>query len=638
MLGANTTNLIIQALTAVLQLICAILVYRLLPLTRWRAALVWTAIAMALYASYKVVDVILHVINPEMYQIRLSKEIFHLIASTILLVGLIKVRHILLFSQRADEISQLFVNRSNQGLVIYQDGKIVFVNPAFEYLTGYHADAMLSMQTKQIGHLFHPLDRENIVRFLSAGQLDSPSLRREMRIQNKRGITFWLETYFSQAIFGGKPAIQMTFVNITDRKRIESALHESEQRHRIISQLTSDYIYSAIVQPDNSVKTEWISGAFERITGYNPDEFLKQNLNWNALGHPDDRLNVVEAHTFALSNQLMVVEYRIFSKHGEVVWLRDYLQPIWDEAEQRVTRIIGAIQDITSRKIAEAALKESEARFRSLAENAPTVIVTVDSQHRVLWMNRPLTQPIGEAIGKDFHGLLPANARARFHRALKTVFSNGTPQRHEVDLTGPDSKIISYEVIIGPIRQDGLVSAAILVLTDITERKKVEDQLKYLSNHDILTGLYNRAFFETELNRMQNSRLYPVTVVMVDVNKLKETNDRYGHAAGDDLIRSIAQVMRESFRSEDIVSRIGGDEFAVLLPDTTEAAARAILDRLNERLIAKNSTQPEPLQLSLSIGAATGDEEANLVEIMKKADNLMYEDKARQKGTSPLKN
>lgn len=629
-------GILIPTITAVFQIIAAYLAYRLIPLTRLRIAWGLVSLAIALLAGYKIFGIFEYFLTPGHTPINLLGELFQLVISVAMMVGLALIKPLFQVSQRAEDIYQLFVQNSNQGLVIYQNGKIVFANPAFAYLTGYNIENLQAMNDSAISLLFHPDDRENIINFLRTSGLDSPSVRREVRILNKRGITFWLETYIHRSMYNHRPAYQMTFVNITDRKRIEQSLAENELRHRVISQLTSDYIYSAVVGHDNSIKTQWVSGAFERITGYTFEELTDQGFQWDTLGHPDDKLKAVEAYTFALSNQPVVIEYRILTKHGEVIWLRDYLQPIWNDEEKRVTHIMGAIQDITTRKIAESALKESEARWRSLAENAPIIIITVDPQHRIIWMNRPILQPLGAVIGKDFHILLPTNVRGKFHRSLRAVFADGLPQRLELVLPGSDEQPICYEVIIGPIRQDDEVTSAILVLTDITERKSAEEQLKYLSNHDVLTGLFNRAFFETELYRLQNSRLYPVTIVMTDVNNLKEANDLYGHAAGDELLRTIANVMRESFRSEDIVARIGGDEFAILLPQTDEIATRTILKRLAGRLDAINA-QPRDCPLSLSIGAATGQVDANLLDVMKLADNLMYEDKARQKGYASLR-
>jgi diguanylate cyclase (GGDEF)-like protein/PAS domain S-box-containing protein len=628
---ARGLEISILGIATVLQVITVYLCFRLIPLTRWRKAWGLVSLAILLIAVQNILRLVQALRSPDIFSLTiLIPYSIEMVLSAALLSGVALIKPLFLVSRRADEIYQLFVQKSVQGLVILQSEKIVFANPAFAYLTGYQVEDLLGMNPKQIIQMFHPMDRENIHRILKANNLDTPSQKREIRILNKRGMTFWLEGYYNRSTFKGHPAIQMTFVNITDRKRIETELNESERRHRIISQLTSDYIYSAMVDTNNQVKNEWVNGAFERITGYTLEEMQAGGKNWEDISHPDDKLKSVEARSYALANQPGVIEYRIISKHGEVIWLRDYFQPIWNDYEKRVSHIIGAVQDITNRKVAEKALRDSEARWRGLAENAPTIIATVDPQRRVTWMNRPISQPLGEVIGKDFHAQLPVNERGKFHRALRSVFATGSSHHLEMEFSTSNGHPSWYEMVVGPIHEEDQVSSAILVLTDITERKKAEEQLKYLSNHDILTGLYNRAFFETEVKRLQYSRLYPVTVVMMDVNDLKITNDVYGHAAGDELLRTMAQVIREGFRSEDLVARIGGDEFAVLLPETTEESAQAIIARLREKIEALN-TQSHERRLSLSIGSATGQHDAQLVDVIKIADNLMYEDKARYK-------
>ena len=627
-------EIICIGISAVLQVITAYLAFRMVSTSNRKFAWGLVFIGLLLMAALNAARLAQRLWTPAAVSPDLYQAFVELFISIAFLTGTVLIRPLFTRSRHTDDIYQLFVQKSAQGLVIYQNGRIVFANPAFAYLAGHTIDDLQSMNDKAIGTIFHAIDRDNVLRILHADGLETPSQKREIRILNKRGMIFWLETYFSRTMYNDKLAVQMTFINITDRKRIEQDLHESERRHRIISQLTSDFIYSATVNADNQVQIEWVSGAYDRITGYAFEDMQMRGISWVDLCHQDDKLKSVEAYTYSLSNQPVVIEYRINSKHGEVVWLRDYLQPIWNELEKRVTHIVGAVQDITDRKVAENALKESEARWRGLAENVPTIIATLDNQHRVLWMNRPISRPVGEVVGKDFHAMLPSSERGKFHRALRTVFANAQPQQHEIQISAADGLPSWYDVIVGPIRQEEQVTSAILVMTDITERKKAEEQLKFMSNHDILTGLFNRAFFEAELRRLQNSRLYPVTVVMMDVNNLKNTNDVYGHAAGDELLRAISQVMRNSFRSEDVVARIGGDEFAILLPSTDAEVAQAILKRLNEKLEAMNQ-QPREINLSLSIGAATGDQNSFLVDVMKKADNLMYEDKARQKSSPP---
>ena len=163
-------------------------------------------------------------------------------------------------------------------------------------------------------------------------------------------------------------------------------------------------------------------------------------------------------------------------------------------------------------------------------------------------------------------------------------------------------------------------------LTDITARKKAEDYLKYLGTHDVLTGVYNRAYFEEELKRLGRSRRYPISLVLADLNGLKQVNDQRGHAEGDKLIRRAAEALQASVRADDVVARVGGDEFALILPATDAAAAEQALARIHS-LVDLNNKYYGPTRLSLALGAATGAAGSNLSDVLREADDNMYLEK-----------
>jgi len=158
---------------------------------------------------------------------------------------------------------------------------------------------------------------------------------------------------------------------------------------------------------------------------------------------------------------------------------------------------------------------------------------------------------------------------------------------------------------------------------ELAERKRVEERLWILSTHDALTGLYNRAYFESEMARLKPEAHNPISVVMVDVDDLKITNDRFGHAAGDELLRRTARVLKNAFRAEDVIARIGGDEFAVLLPGADEATALESVQRVLDMLEAHNARNPG-IPLFVSVGASTADQRTSLEEALKLADKRMY--------------
>jgi diguanylate cyclase (GGDEF)-like protein len=163
--------------------------------------------------------------------------------------------------------------------------------------------------------------------------------------------------------------------------------------------------------------------------------------------------------------------------------------------------------------------------------------------------------------------------------------------------------------------------------SEIAQRKSVEEKLRYQSMHDSLTNIYNRAFFMEELERLERSREFPVSIVVADVDKLKIVNDTYGHGAGDKLLQQAALVLHSVFREGDMLARIGGDEFAVLLPTTNAVTAEHRLVSVKEQLAKYNGEHPDLAPVQLSLGVATA-EENNLAEAFMLADQRMYADKA----------
>jgi diguanylate cyclase (GGDEF)-like protein/PAS domain S-box-containing protein len=189
--------------------------------------------------------------------------------------------------------------------------------------------------------------------------------------------------------------------------------------------------------------------------------------------------------------------------------------------------------------------------------------------------------------------------------------------------------------------EDGSHQGIVFTVTDVTERRIAEDalrksetRLRYLSTHDSLTELYNRSYFEAEFERAVRGRNYPISIIIADVDDLKRVNDTRGHAEGDRLIAAAAALLRETFRVEDMVARIGGDEFAVLLPGVDEEAMRAKIEAVCSARERYNGGFAGR-EVKISIGGATARTPDEIDLLFHRADAGMYREKASRKGTGP---
>lgn len=287
-------------------------------------------------------------------------------------------------------------------------------------------------------------------------------------------------------------------------------------------------------------------------------------------------------------------------------------------------------------------LKENKDKLQLILNSTAEAIYGMDIDGNCTFCNTSFLKMLGYNHPKE---LIGKNVHYQIHHSYK----DGTPMLiddckivnalnkgkgiHVNDevFWRSDGTCFDVEYNSFPQFKEGVLIGAVVTFMDITERKKIFDEIKYLSYFDSLTGLYNRTFLNVELKRLDIERNLPISIIMGDANGLKLTNDIFGHAAGDNLLITIAEVLKRVCRADDIISRIGGDEFIILLPKTEAVEALKIIMRIKDEL---SKEQLLAIRGNISMGSYTKIRpEEDISNIIDEAEEVMYYDKTLNRKT-----
>lgn len=423
----------------------------------------------------------------------------------------------------------------------------------------------------------------------------------------------------------------------------------------------------AIVTMDRNQRIISINPAFQKIFGYCQEEIKGMEID-PLVSNPDRPDEALAITREVMEGKGVYAVGKRRRKDGSMVDVEIFGEPIMVNGNQ--LGVLGLYRDITVEKQTRDALSDSEERFRRMFSDSPIALRLEDFSAVKAWINR-----ISHEHGENLHDYLLRNPdeftmalssarvvdlndatlmlfkardvkelQSRLHTILSQEYfkealeiiiamhSGATTLERELAYQRLDGKKIFTitKLSILPGYEESWERVLFSNL-DITERKLTEERLTYISLHDMMTGVYNRAFFEEEMKRLQKSRSFPVSIVVADMDNLKSLNDSQGHQAGDAALQVMADIFRDYFRGDDVVARIGGDELAVLLPNTDEQAALQAIGRLQAAIERHNDETTIGSGLSVSLGCTTCNQDQALDDGFRLADLNMYQHKQQKR-------
>ena len=422
--------------------------------------------------------------------------------------------------------------------------------------------------------------------------------------------------------------------DITERKQMEDRLRKSEEQLRSIMDNVTDVMWS-ISYPE--MKILYLTPSVETIYGRPKEDFFKQESLWVDTIHDDDKNQIRESLEQLPQTIINQSEFRIVRPDGTIRWLRDKSKLIFDSSGQPV-RIDGLLTDITDRKQVEEELRKSEEKYRYITENMTDVVWMTDLNLNTTYISPSierlggesvdayLSQSIEQRFPEKYIDIIRATLQEELEKEKDPIQDKNRTKIIEAPFYRADKSLIWVEFHVAFTRDAyGKAIGIHGVTRDITSKKADQKEIEYLSFHDSLTELYNRRFFDEELKRLDVERNLPLTLIMLDVNGLKLINDAFGHALGDTLLRKVADVLQQVCRADDIIARIGGDEFAIILPKTHANEAHQLAKRIS-KTISYEKIEAVPISISCGWGTKV-DKDESTDTVFKLAEDYMYRNK-----------
>ena len=419
----------------------------------------------------------------------------------------------------------------------------------------------------------------------------------------------------------------LTGIDITSYKKANTKLQEIGEKYRTVIHVSP----VSVITMDPTFKVKSWSSAAEKMFGWTE----KNTMEYLLFNYLDDEESLFKKYCYRAMKGEIINDFELTTKkkNGAIININCFLAPMRNFNGSIDGAVLIAL-DITDRKKTEKDLRESEKRYREILQSMEDGYYEVNLDGKIIDCNSAATRMLGyeekELVGLSYKSI--CKDYEKVFEVFNRAFKDNEPQFSVImDMIRKDGSLSNAEISLSLSRdREGNITGFRGLGRDITDRIQADLKLRYLSYHDTLTGVYNRTFFEKELERLEDSTEYPIAIVLADLDGLKLINDTLGHKEGDKYLIECAKLLKKNLRNTDMLSRIGGDEFALILPKTKREAGESLISRIRISIDEYNK-KGLGVPLSISMGLAIcKDNNQPLEEAMKYADGVMYSDKLQR--------
>lgn len=414
-------------------------------------------------------------------------------------------------------------------------------------------------------------------------------------------------------------------------------LNRPDLFYQLINNMT-DLVFLTKVNPDKSLSYVVLNKPAKDLYGLTNESFgkvIQEVLPENAYRIVKNKYEEAMRGKMPIKYEDMVsVSNLLPNSNSEVIYWESTITPVFNQ-DGECTHLLAIVRNLTEQREKENEIQRIKERLELVWNSVADAMFTFDKNENIVSVNKTFEKLLGwsaeELVNDKSITIIPKDGKADLRKIIDRVKNGETVTAHEVKRVTKNGEIIYFLGSFSPLYdQNGDWDGGVVAYKDITERKKYEDTLKQLALHDPLTGLPNRNYFsqclKLEMEKAKQTK-QSLSIIMLDIDYFKEINDTYGHDIGDELLKEFAKRVKGALRKNDIMARIGGDEFIILLPDLTEKTnVTEIAERIKQCLRDEWLVNKTKIQITSSIGISYYDDfEIEEKTLIKHADLALYE-------------